>query len=1049
SLHPEAFYIGVRPESWSVQAGGEIGFGVQTVDWERNIFSNQTLTASFQKVNWELDRSAFQGIGYPQYRLSFTDISSASFETNENGQARMVFIPPEPGTYLLEVRHGGAVTQVMSWVGGQGSVAWPNLPNQQLPLTAEKDAYRPNETALIFIPNPFEGDALALVTVERSQVMRKYVFSITGSNYEFPLSLTDEDAPNVYVSVTLLGYNTEGRPDFRLGYLELEVEPEAQTLNVSMEAVPQRSGPGEQVVFSIQVSDYQDNPVQGEFSLALVDKAVLALAEPNAPEILEAFFGLQPFGIRNSFSLAAYAMRILAISADGLGGGGGGPEEAPFVRDDFKDTAFWSGTIETDRDGRAEVQVQLPDNLTTWVAKLRGLTKDTMVGETESELITTKELLIRPEVPRFLVEGDHVELTAIVHNNTDQKINAEVSLQALGFILDNDDDILQRVDIPASSQVRVAWWGTVQTGGDVELIFLAEAGDLQDAARPERGDLPVLSYTYPQTFGTSGVLTEGGDWLEVISLPRTFEPAGGELRLEMAPSLAAAILDGLEALEIFPTSFTEPLLSRLLPNIETYRLLQDLGLDSPALESDLSEAVISGVESLSKNQNKDGGWGWIPGIESDIHITSYVLFGLSRASSAGVFIEPEVLANAQDYLLSQLISPVSISQPWQFDQLVFQHFALLNSGISDLNTEALYEIRDQLNPWAKSLLALILFESDTTRDLSLNLLDELNGAASRTATGAHWEDTYPSWRNLTSSNANTAIVLYVLAQIDPASPLLSEVVRYIVLHRQPHGGWTSSYETAWVLMGLTETMKGRGELQADYSFSASLNAEILISGQADGAGALTSVSTSISISELFQESPNALRVSREEGEGSLYYRAFLQVDQPVDLVLPVDRGLSMTKRYDIQGLDCGESGCEPVTSVSISDLEAPLLVRLALTIPEEMHYLVVEDWIPAGAEILDTSLKTSQLGYPLDEPSDDSFDPFSSDWSRWLFGSPQIFDDHIRWIARWVPAGTFELTYQIVPFQAGEFQVIPAHAYQYYFPEVEGSSAGTVLGISP
>ena len=124
-------------------------------------------------------------------------------------------------------------------------------------------------------------------------------------------------------------------------------------------------------------------------------------------------------------------------------------------------------------------------------------------------------------------------------------------------------------------------------------------------------------------------------------------------------------------------------------------------------------------------------------------------------------------------------------------------------------------------------------------------------------------------------------------------------------------------------------------------------------------------------------------------------------------------------------------------------------MRLTLTVPEEMHYLVVEDWIPAGTEILDTSLKTSQLGNPLDEPSDDLFDPSGSGWSRWLFGSPQIFDDHVRWIARWVPAGTFELTYQLVPFQAGEFQVIPAHAYEYYFPEVEGSSAGTVFGISP
>ena len=190
-------------------------------------------------------------------------------------------------------------------------------------------------------------------------------------------------------------------------------------------------------------------------------------------------------------------------------------------------------------------------------------------------------------------------------------------------------------------------------------------------------------------------------------------------------------------------------------------------------------------------------------------------------------------------------------------------------------------------------------------------------------------------------------------------------------------------------------------------------------------------------------------LSRESGEGRLYYRAFLTVNQPVELTTPIDRGLTISRRYEFFE-DCTTNHCKPVTSISLSELTTPLLVRLTLTIPEEMHYLVVEDWIPAGSEIIDTSLKTSQQGYPIEEIElFDPFDPFGSGWGKWLFGSPQFFDDHVRWIARMVPPGTYELTYQLVPFQTGEYRVIPAHAYQYYFPEVEGSSAGMVFGISP
>ena len=95
----------------------------------------------------------------------------------------------------------------------------------------------------------------------------------------------------------------------------------------------------------------------------------------------------------------------------------------------------------------------------------------------------------------------------------------------------------------------------VETAEDVELVdlvFIANSGSLQDASRPVWGDLPVLKYIAPQTFGTSGIMDDGGERLEVVSLPRSFDPQGGELRLEMAPTLGAAMLSALEVLEYSP-----------------------------------------------------------------------------------------------------------------------------------------------------------------------------------------------------------------------------------------------------------------------------------------------------------------------------------------------------------------------------------------------------------------------------------------------------------------------------------------------------------------
>ena len=101
-------------------------------------------------------------------------------------------------------------------------------------------------------------------------------------------------------------------------------------------------------------------------------------------------------------------------------------------------------------------------------------------------------------------------------------------------------------------------------------------------------------------------------------------------------------------------------------------------------------------------------------------------------------------------------------------------------------------------------------------------------------------------------------------------------------------------------------------------------------------------------------------------------------------------------------------------------------------------------------EILDTSLKTSQQGQGsgMDvSVSYDPEDPYARGWGWWYFDTPRIFDDHIQWSANFLPAGSYELTYTLIPLQAGQFRVLPAHAWQTYFPEVQGTSAGEIFEI--
>ena len=75
-------------------------------------------------------------------------------------------------------------------------------------------------------------------------------------------------------------------------------------------------------------------------------------------------------------------MAQLAEGGKGGGGGGGGPEMAS-VRREFPDSAYWRANVTTDADGKAQVQVTLPDNLTTWTMDARAVTADTRVGQSQ------------------------------------------------------------------------------------------------------------------------------------------------------------------------------------------------------------------------------------------------------------------------------------------------------------------------------------------------------------------------------------------------------------------------------------------------------------------------------------------------------------------------------------------------------------------------------------------------------------------------------------------------------------------------------------------
>ncbi len=1041
-LHPADFVVGIRPESWVQPAGSSFIFSILTVDWQNQPIGNLPLSASFDRVEWVQEWSEFE-TGAVSYRETVTPVSGADLRTGTNGLATLEFTPQEPGVYRLEVRGEGAVSQALVWVGGSGSAPWPRLPNQQIRLEADRKEYNVGDTAQIFIPNPLKGNTLALLSVERRGVISYQVLSIGEGGETVSLPIAETFAPNVFVSVTLLGLNETGKPDFRQGYLAIKVKPEAFQLDVRLISPQTRFEPRQTVRLDLLVRDWRGNPLQGEFSVAVVDKAIFALAEPNAPDIFSALYGDQPLGVLTSCSLAAYIGRIPLLPR-GLGGGGGGEATQLSLRSEFRDTAYWSGALETDSSGYAQVEFSLPDNLTTWVVLVRGLTRDARVGEASTEIVVSKDLLIRPVIPRFAVAGDRIEIGAVVQNNTDTPLDVTVRLQSSGLVLEDPQLERQALQLAAKGRQRVNWWVKAQDLPSASMIFSVEGGGLQDTVMLSNEDLPIRRYSTAQSFVTGGILEQAGEVLEVVSLPRSFTPTGGNLRIELSPNLAGSVFSGLEVLEGYSDDFNEVLLSRLLANLSVYQLIRETNFSAPDLSDRLQQAIRRDLDRVLNRQQADGGWSWISGEPSDFFLSSFGLWVLDQASAAGFVIEPFRILDANRFVTAGLYTPEMVKETAKLDQLAFAYFVLNQHGRQNQVPPEIVRLRDRLSPWGQAFLALALNGSGDTPSAE-TILADLQGSANRSATGAFWQEEDHSLYRFSNTYAATSIVLMALVELDPASPLVADAVRYLTLQRGTQG-WLNSYGSGWVLAALSRAVRATGELQGNYSFSASLNGAAIASGKAGGAQSFNTVRADVNIAQ-FPSARNALRVQRTAGSGRLYYRVVLDVGQPVETVQAMDGGIVLSREYFLEGADCGMDICPPVTGVNRSASNPVVQVRLSITVPQDITYLVVEDYIPAGAEIVNTTLQTTPQGSEQEQNRFVDQNRFNRGWGWWHFHEPRIFDDHIRWVGAYVPAGTYLLSYRIMPLQAGEFRVLPARAFAYYFPDVQGRTAGMVFKI--
>ena len=1061
-VHKGLVYVGGRPEDYVGVAGEETTINIITVDWDSEPVPNQTVEVEVVERRWSsVQEEDENGRTIWTWEVEEIPVTTGSVTTNEDGEATFTFTPPNGGIFktTLTTRDSAGnevVASTTMWVSSEEYVSWRQQNSNRIDLIADKTDYEVGDTAEILITSPFQGTVDALVTVERGDVLTFERITMDSNSYVYELPITPEFAPNVYVSVMIVKGVDENNPvaGFRMGIVQLGVSNKQKEITVNITPDREQAGPRETVTYTITTTDYQGEPVQAEVGVGLTDLSVLSIAPENSGPLLSFFYGQQGLAVRTATPLTINTDLLTQTTLDTIkGGGGGGGEGGIFdIRQEFVDTPYWNAHVLTDENGMATVEITLPDNLTTWRLDARAVTAGTdgltLVGQNTLDLISTKPLLIRPVTPRFFVVNDAVTLAAIVNNNTGEEMSVEVFIEGTG--VEFQGEMSQTFVIPAGARQRVEWPVLVQDVDNVALTFFANGGDgaYTDASKPPLGQgddrlLPVYRYEVPETVGTAGILREAGSRTEAIVLPRRFDVTQGELTVNLDPSLAATTIDGLEYLRNFPHQCIEQTVSRFLPNIMTFRALDQLDVANPELEAQLRAGVQFALQRLYAQQKPDGGWGWFVQDASNPLTTAYALIGLTEARNAGFSVDDGVIRRAQAFLQTTFITP-GLNQPaWRLNRQAFILYALARSGAPDVaRTSTLYESRERMNYYARAFLALTfnLIDPNDTSRTDVLVSDLLNGAVA-SATGIHWEELEDDWWNWNTDTRTTAIALDALVKLRPQSDLIPNVVRWLMVARTADA-WETTQETAWAVMALTDWMVVTGELRPDYEFSAALNGEVLVEATAAPENVRDSVELMVQVADLLAEEANNLVIGRTEGNGVLYYTAHLRAFLPVPEVEPLDRGIIIERRYTL----LGDESERPITEARVGDV---VQVRLTIIVPNSLHYVVIEDPIPAGTDAVNPNLETSQQIGTRPGLVENSNDPLSYGWGWWWFSNIEFRDEKVNLYATYLPAGTYEYVYTIRAGLPGTYNVIPATGWEFYFPEVYGRSAGSTFTILP
>ncbi|HEY3027025.1 MAG TPA: Ig-like domain-containing protein [Pyrinomonadaceae bacterium] len=902
------------------------------------------------------------------------------------------------------------------------------------------------------------------------------------------------------------------RPAFASGELNLSIPPVERRLAVAATPREKTLEPGGYTTVGVEVKDAAGELVRGsEVAVVVVDEAVLVLTNYKLDDPISVFYSDREPGASDHHLRQNLVLDELVEGGGGPGGGGGGGRAMETVevsssqisefainsrqveslalltpgvnvvtksgtnesrqirlRENFNALAVFAPSVRTDANGRAQVKLKLPDNLTRYRVMAVAVAGGKQFGSGESAITARLPLMARPSAPRFLNFGDRFELPIVLQNQTDLPMMVDVAVRATNALLPKPPAVAggpsspnldvsrmarplpqavltagRRVSVPPKDRVEVRIPAAAVKAGTARFQIGAVSGRWSDAAEIS---LPVWTPATTEAFATYGQIDEGAINQPVKAPPNIFPQFGG-LEIETSSTQLQELTDAVLYLTSYSYECSEQLSSRIIGIAALRDVLTAFKAKDLPSPQEMEAAVTRDLKRLQGMQNEDGGFAfWRRGDESWPYVSIHVAHALARARQKKFEVPNEMFDHSRKYLReieSHIPSFYSIDTRRAIIAYALYVRMQMNdrdpAGARKLIAEAgLEKLSMESVGW---LLSVLSNDKDSINEVAA-IRHLLNNRVTETAGTAHFVCSYSDgdYLVLNSSRRADGIILEALIGNQPNNDLIPKIVRGLLAHRT-RGRWENTQENVFILLALDRYFNTYEKVTPNFVARAWLGERF--AGQQEFKGRSTNrQQVNVPMAYLVNQHGVQDLIISKEGSGRLYYRVGMNY-APSDLNLkPADYGFTVERSYE--ALDNLKDVSRDADGTWHIKAGVRVRVRLTMVAPARRYHVALVDPLPAGFESLNPALAVTE-NIPEDKQQAGVAEYGSRSigygWWRWRgvwFDHQNLRDERAEAFTALLWEGVYNYSYVTRATTPGSFVVPPAKAEEMYHPETFG-----------